>query len=978
MARHALCEKFVGREGPRRVLTSNLEAAAAGEGRILLVGGDAGIGKTRICHELRHEAAARKLRVIEGRCSAAETGVPLGPFMDALRFRLAHGEGTAAVRILGPLLDQLAPLFPELESAATSASEANPSGEGVFERIFEVIERLSALDPLLFIIEDLHWADSTSLELIHYLSGRIRRTRALLLITYRSDEVLARPEVRSLLASLARERRVREVCLLPLSDREVDEMIRCMLGEDVDPTVAEAVNRRSYGNPFFVEELLMSISDGQKLSRPGNGEAALRAGPLPSSIRELMLGRFSMLGESASSAMAAASVLGRSFTFELLEATTGIDEASLLNTVEKLIENHVLVEVATPKGDRYAFRHPLTREVAYGSLIARKRRMLHRRVAEAIESQAEAGDAPTYDALAYHFRMAGDLPLARKYSTLAGELAAGLHAWEDAAAHFETALMALEESGGGAGEQADLLEKLMEVAWWKGGAELAWKYGGEALALRETAGDAMKRAVLLRRMAQLQVDEHSDLDRAATRLLEALAVLVDAPQRGEAAMALNDLGRIHLAQGEFGKAEAALARGLAMAMEASHAEEALALAVLGQLSIRRGKIAIGSSRLDVALELSKDDPLPLDRAATLYNTAIRTLVRAREDARAREWVAEASARMEAEGEHALVSLYKAYGAALEEGPGTGEAILTIRQAVDELRLARRPEIRDALRLLGNIYRLHGEVEAARRAYEESTALGDQSAELGMALLELATGNAGDACKTFQRFLESRNPGDLLSRLRLLPLQAEACLALGNSAGAEDAVRELERAVPESDFVAGPASLAFTVAIQQAAAGDFGAARESFQTSLHAWEQMGDRREAARTKLAWASASILSGDSEAGIPLARSALEMFGSMDAKLEIAKARFLLRSVGIRVRSSNANESRRSGTNSAGRPLLTRREKMILAELVKGSTNREIGAALGIAEKTVSVHLTHIFSKLGCHTRTQAAAMARTFGAT
>src|SRR6478672_5774246 len=153
------CPSSIGRDAPLQALLERLDAAVAGEGKVLLLGGDAGVGKSRLVRDLKNEAQTRLVRVIEGRCSSTESSVPYAPLMDALRFRIAKGEGEAVARMLGPLRAVLAPIFPQLEGTA-DAGEPSPdrSHDRPFELIFRVLERLASDDPMLLILEDVHWA----------------------------------------------------------------------------------------------------------------------------------------------------------------------------------------------------------------------------------------------------------------------------------------------------------------------------------------------------------------------------------------------------------------------------------------------------------------------------------------------------------------------------------------------------------------------------------------------------------------------------------------------------------------------------------------------------------------------------------------------------------------------------------------------------------------------------------------------------
>ena len=316
-----ICPTSVGREEPLQSLLERLERAALGEGRVLLLGGDAGVGKSRLVRDLKNEATMRQVRVIEGRCSSTESSVPYAPLMDALRFRIAKGEGEAVARMLGPLRAVLAPLFPQLEGSA-DASEPSPdrSHDRPFELIFRVLERLASDDPMLLILEDVHWADQTSLELLHHLAHRATSFKMLLVATYRSDELHAAHPLRRLLGSLARDRAGEEVRLQPLDREETAEMLRCMLNAEPDPAFSAAIFRRSEGNPFFVEELVSVLVRDGMVEPNAEAATALERTRLPSTVSEAVLARVTPLEPRAMEALSVAAVIGRTVEFEDLRA----------------------------------------------------------------------------------------------------------------------------------------------------------------------------------------------------------------------------------------------------------------------------------------------------------------------------------------------------------------------------------------------------------------------------------------------------------------------------------------------------------------------------------------------------------------------------------------------------------------------------------------------------------------------------------
>ena len=956
-----VCPVLVGREAPLRELVDRLERAATGEGRVLLLGGDAGVGKSRIVRELKCEATARAVRVIEGRCSTAESSVPYAPLMDALRFRIARGEGEVAARMLGPLRGILAPLFPQL---GESAREPEWSPQRPFELIYSVLERLVADEPALLVFEDIHWADPTSLELLHHLAHRATSLRLLLVATYRSDELHTTHPLKRLLAVLARERSVSEIRLEPLDCDETTELVRRLLAREPDPGFAAMIWRRAEGNPFFVEELVTALAGGVAIESTSAGGALKRA-RLPSTVSEIVLARVRALGPRALETLSAAAVIGRRVQFDILREILDVSEEPLIETLEQLVAHQLLREERGGNGELYTFPHALMQESLYEGIISRRRRLLHRRVAEAFERQS-ARRAPTrLDDLAYHFRCGGDHERAYEYARLAGVEAARLHAWDDAAAHYEHALASLEELADDGVRAAELLEDLADVAWRQGRtAAPGRQYVEEALRLRRRLGHGEQTARVLRRLAALRVEDGDD-DGASEALEEALRLLGDYPNSPELSAIYDDLGRLSLARGDVTRAERLLLRGLVLAsQDANGAEEVLALVSLAELVLFRGDVAAGVARLDLALELLGEEQLSFERASRVYASGVKALLLAHEYDRALGWADAARAACREQGVAGLDALFRALRAVALTITGAMEDTLAeVTAAVEALRRADRSELRDALRALGFVYRARGTLDAARQAYEEALALGDRDASVDLALVALAEGRPATAAPVLERALAAVPREQPLRTHRLLPFVVEAMLATDR---APQAAALVEREAVPDDVRAGAVELLYATGLVRLAQERPTEAREALTAAAADWDALGNRLEGARARIALLDATFADGDGAEGVALGRRLLDELGP--TRRERERVRRILRRVGVRTRP----DTRESSTARRSETGLTSREEAVLRQVALGRTNREIAQALGIAEKTVSVHVSHILVKLGCRTRTQAARFA------
>ncbi len=916
MIRSVVCPTSVGREAPLRSLLERLDRAVEGHGTVLLLGGDAGVGKSRLVRDLKQEATARHIRVVEGRCSSTESSVPYAPFMDALRFRIARGEGEEVAKILGPLRAILAPIFPQLEGAAAAPDQAvDRDRERPYALIFGVLERLATDDPMLLVLEDVHWADQTSLELLHHLAHRATSLRLMMVVTYRSDELHAAHPLRRLLGSLARDRAGEDMRLSPLGRDETTEMLRCMLGAEPDSTFAAEIWRRAEGNPLFVEELVSVLAEGGVLEPTADAAAALARTRLPSTVSEAILARVNALGPRAMETLSAAAVIGRIVEFEDLREVLGFSEEELVEVLEQLVAHQLLREERNESGESYVFPHALMQETLYESIISRRRRMLHRRVAAALEKRA-ARPSRRLDELAYHFRLGGDHEHAYEYARLAGDEAVRLRAWDDASEHYENALASLEEIGDEGVRAAEVLERLAAVAWRQSRGAAGRQYAEDALRLWRSLGQSEQTARVLRGLATLRVEE-GDTEGAAEALDEALRLLGDESPSRELGPIYDDLGRLWLGRGDLDRAETLLLHGLSLSSrDAQGAEEVLALVGLAELSILGGEVNAGVARLDVALALLREGRLPFDRLARVYAEGVKALLLAQEYERALSWADAARALCRDQGVVGLDALFRAMRA----------AVLTITSG------------------------------------EEAIELGDRGWSVGLALVALAEGRNAEAAKVLEAALRSVPLSQPFLARQLLPYAAEALIAVGR---VDDAAELVDNAPALSDAEVGAAQLAHAVGLVRLAQGRATEARDALSAAADAWENLGNRLECRRARVALLEAMLSTGDSLEGLALGRRLLEELGRPLLPREREVVRRVLRRAGVRTRPSVSapGDARAAGSG------LTGREQAVLNEVAKGRTNREIALALGIAEKTVSVHVSHILAKLGCKTRTQAA---------
>jgi DNA-binding CsgD family transcriptional regulator len=439
-----ICPVFIGRENDLQLLNRLLTQSRAGVGQIALISGEAGIGKSRFVREAK-ASAAQGTMILEGYCFQTESILPYAPLLDLFRnFFLTHSreEITQAMETSAP---HLLKLFPELsmtlpDLAPTSSLDPEQEKRRLFEALAQTIRELAGQQPLLIVLEDLHWSDSTSLEFLLRLARRISSQPIFLLLTYRSDETT--PELTHFLAELDRERLGTEFALKPMSPIDVEEMLQAILRSEssISKELLDTIFPLTEGNPFFIEEILKALSTDVDISNANSAwdRKEINLSHVPRTIKDAVQRRTQQLDEGTLQALTLASVMGRRFDFRLLQELLNVNEADLMRMVKELISAQLVVEETA---DHFAFRHALTREAIYSTLLLRERQGLHRSVAEAIERlYAESIEAHVTD-LSFHYFTSRVWQKALEYSKRAGEQAHTFYAQREAVVHYSRAIV---------------------------------------------------------------------------------------------------------------------------------------------------------------------------------------------------------------------------------------------------------------------------------------------------------------------------------------------------------------------------------------------------------------------------------------------------------------------------------------------------------------------------------------------------------
>lgn len=536
---------FVGRAHVLAELDAALDEAEVEQGGLVLVTGDPGIGKTRLANELAVRARARGVLVLRGTCWEGGGAPAYWPWAQVFRAWM-RAAGAASLDDLGVRSADLAAFFPELRDDAPAVSGAeDPERDRflLFDALTDALLRGAERQPILVVLDDLHWADTSSVLALRFLAGELHHGRLLVVGAYRDVEVGQGHPLAAALGDLARSARL--LALSGLARDEVARFITSITGVKPERGVVGAVSRQTGGNPLFVRELVrLAWQEGSIDSLAAMSSAAHT---MPAGVREVIARRLRLLDADAQAALEAASVEGEAFTLEVVARTAGLDRRRVLCALEHAIDARLMAAEPGAPG-RYRFAHALIRDVLYQALPAERLASLHGRTGEALEGLY--GDAGEHlAAIASHYLRAAPLgggKRALRYAQRAGERAMTMLAWEEAARHFERALGVLDlqpDVAGGeqrcdlhlslgrararAGETkaarraflaaADLARstgdaaRLATAGLGLGGASPIWGVDSELVELLEQArhalgehGDARLRARVLARLAQAQ------------------------------------------------------------------------------------------------------------------------------------------------------------------------------------------------------------------------------------------------------------------------------------------------------------------------------------------------------------------------------------------------------------------------------------------------------------------------------------------
>ncbi|MFI6831173.1 AAA family ATPase [Kribbella sp. NPDC050241] len=958
--------RFVGRADALQRLDATLAAAARARGSTVLVEGEAGIGKTRLVSELGARAQRAGATVLRGRCiDLVGSGMSYLPLVEAL-WPL---RGSAA--LAGCSLPELSRLVPELTEPQTAAASGGPDSRlRLFEETLALLEHLGAEAPVVLVVEDLHWADRSTLDLVSFLAHAARERRLLLVATYRSDELVPDSSLRRLVGELLRARAATALALEPL---ERDELAQLLAGTAKAPVPAELANEiyeRSQGNPFFAEELLAAAVRGEQT--------------LPRVLRDVLLQRLDDL-DSESRALLRIAAAGRDVPYRLLAAVAGLPEERLVEALRKTVEYDVLVP--DQAAGSFRFRHALLAEAVYTTLLPGEREELHERLARALRAQPGSTAAE----LAHHWSAAGR-PIEALQSSIEAALdAEAVSGPAEALQHFDRALDLWDQVDDPESVTGHDLGRVLtgaaEVAYFSGAGKRAPELLQQAISL---ADDDAELGLLYERLGTylLPVGDRDGARAAFERAVELVPEQPPSPQRARVLSALGNALSLSLRPVE---SRAACEQALAVAAAIGDDLPALrALAVLGLDLQLLGRGAEGIECLLDARRRARERGAVVEELRTYVLLSDVHLI---------------GGRLREAAQDALDGVAKSRRYGYERSSGIVIAANAAEALLGLGDWARAEEVLDAALHLTSSFRPEGvhliraELELRRGAFavarQHLEAAGPAALEPQLtaaysclvAELALWERRLQDAARVLDAELGLDSPGEVKirePRVCALAIQAEtdrAQLAAirRDTAGVDDARRRakqlLERAHRSAaDAAAVTLDAAGWLAIAEAEHSRVeGCAQPSlWEAASAAWDQLERPYLAAYCRWRHAEALVAAGASraDAAVP-AREAHQVASRLGAQPLIRELELLAQRAHLDLADQPAL---RDQDDALG---LTAREREVLRLLARGYTNREIAAELTISIKTTSVHVSHILRKLDVSSRLEAARIAHQLAA-
>jgi ATP/maltotriose-dependent transcriptional regulator MalT len=977
MATRMTSARFVGRAGELAELEAALHDAADRRSSVVLVAGESGVGKSRLVDELTGRAREADSLVLVGDCvELGEGELPYAPLIGALRPLLRDGH-PALDALPDPLRAALAAVLPGFGDRAASGEAPQAS---VFEALLALLEGLAEERTVLLVIEDLHWADSSTRSFLRFLSRTLCGERIVVVGTYRSDELHRRHPLRPLLAELTRDPTARLVELPAFTREELGEQLESILAAAPDPGLLERIWHRSEGNALFTEEILAAGLDGR--------------GPLPPTLKDALMLRVEHLSPAAQEVLRWLSCQ-TSVDHELLAEVTGLEAGTLMDALREATASHILV--ARVDGT-YGYRHALLREVVHEDLLPGEHTRFHSVLARALEDRIAAGQAGAHITAqaAQHWVAAGDQGAALAAAVRAGAAAERVDAYAEAHSLFERALGLWEhvhdpEALAGTGRRELLLRAAIAAdlghetgrmeALLRGALELVdpeteprvaasvlthlhraqWELNRQdesietldrALALLEPSEDSGERAELLARKARARMLQSRNRE-AIEAGRQALEVARSVGDLSAEILALNSIGVALAAAREVEEGIAALREALALVAEHGLVEH------IGRSSVNLADVLHLEGRSAEALQAAREgleQVVAAGRSGTWVELAVAEIAFEMGD-----WRAAAAALPKERRRYWGSTLLNHRLRRIEQALGRGDVDdarvdldVAARVAVDST----EPQFLAPLAAFrAELERRAGDVAAARGAVDE-----------GLDRMEFCTDDLAR-----------------IAQVAIAGVQVEADEAQRardrQDSDAERTAVERVAAMAERVRLAAADGGPVVAAVSALAEAELARAEdredaELWERAAAAWDGLGRPYRSAYARWRETEALVRVRDREGAERAADAALEAARGLGSRWLAAELGSLAARARLHLEGVEPDAGVTAGGDDGDPFGLTARERQVLALVASGATNREVGERLHMAEKTASVHVSRILAKLDVRSRTEAAAVAHRHG--
>jgi DNA-binding NarL/FixJ family response regulator/tetratricopeptide (TPR) repeat protein len=992
----------IGRRAELDAAIAALDAAIERTPAHLLIAGEAGVGKSRLVAELAAIADARGVLVLRGACAnVGEEGLPYGPIVEILGQLVRELDPERLETVVGTSGADLARLVPALDPGASGAPLQQAWLQArLFDALVGVLRRLAEVAPVLVLIEDVHWSDPATRETLGFLVRTLRVERVLVAMTLRSDELHRRHPALPWLGELERTGRMQRISLARLTEDQTAALLEAIEGVPTDPDLAARIHRRSDGNPFFIEELLLA-------------EAEPSAGGLPSTLREILLARLAAVPEDVHHVLGAVAVAGRRIDHDLLVAIAGAADGHdrLEAALRAAIASQILVvDTASGGSDGYAFRHALLAEVAYDELLPGERRRLHRECALALEahpSASAASKAAHRAELAHHWAAARDDERAFAASLAAAEAAGEAFAFETSHAQYERALDLWPDVADpvavSGGDRAELIARTATAAYLAGLTHRDVALQREVVAEIDAAADPVRAAVMRERLGRY-LWFAADSAGALTELEAAIAILPADPPSAERARVLSGYGQLLMLLDRFDESRELCEQAIDIAMRVGARQaEGHARNTLGLDLVAQGHVAEGLAEFDRSLDIAYAEANVDDIGRGYVNLVSGLLFGGYP-----EQAAEAAARgMRDADTYGITSTYgtfighNAVMIATELGRWDHAAELARDLDIEQSKPpASRYGLARWIPLLvgrGDLEQARVQLERLRELLHGAPVEGQFHGAYHAAATELALweGRPEDALRTALAGLAVLEPLRwtwYLLRVHRLAAWAAADVAEVARARRDPAMEQ--RAIDAATTMrasrepmvamalasqTGPQAAYSAAEAASAAAEDLRLTGDAVPSTWRAvaeqWEACHRPYLAAYMRAREAEALMVEGDRARAAEVLRTADTIAAGLGAR----PLREAIASLATRARLDLDEPGAAGAIEQAPAPQslpdpygLTKREREVLALVSLGRTNRQIADELFISENTAGVHVSNILGKLGVAGRTEAAAIA------